>query len=100
MVIRLEPVDHVLPSGLQVLQQGVRMGRVISCGPGRRLASGAVAPLDVCPGDRVAFLAALMQTKQGYQLGDVMRDLYQQEMGLIRASDVLVVLDDETRVTV
>jgi co-chaperonin GroES (HSP10) len=69
----------------------IRRGVVTRIGKGRHYVDGVYKPMDVQVGERVAFLAATMDTKQGWQLTD--RVLGKDE-ALIRQTDILFVIEE------
>jgi co-chaperonin GroES (HSP10) len=68
----------------------IRKGIVISVGPGRHYVDGVYKPTELKMGDRVAFLAATMDTQQGHQIAH----LLEKDQALIRETDVLFVIDE------
>ncbi len=100
LVVELEPPRTKTRGGLirpDTKQHPIRVGRVLRAGPGRRWKSKATGkmvfwPMEAKPGERICFMAALLQTQQGrqiqggYALGD--------NEALIRETDVLFVIDE------
>jgi co-chaperonin GroES (HSP10) len=68
----------------------VRTGYVLRVGPGRRFVDGVYQPTEVKEGERVAFLAAVLDSKQGYTLQDILG----KDRVLIRESDILFVITE------
>lgn len=98
VVVRLDPTgEHEVSGGIILLHpELVRMGTTISVGPGRTYIDGVYKPCEVHPGDRVAFLAAVLDTKQGHQLEKTTG----KEYALIREPDILFVVEGgDMRVT-
>lgn len=107
IIVELEPGRKM--SGLLhlVSEDRVRIGKVLAVGPGRWAsdqrfrhrnkpgkALAVRVPVGVEPGDRVAFFVENLQHKQGRQLMQVLEN----NQAMIRADDVLVVVDGETTV--
>ena len=95
--IELEPPKQMVGSIIipDPETEPIRLGKVMSVGPGRCSASGARRTLGVKVGERVAFHMANLQTKQG-------RDLVYRlsaNQGLIRESDVFFVVEGEAEVS-
>lgn len=81
----------------------VRTGTVLRTGPGRPLAKGGFAPMDVKEGDRITFLRWHQEHRPGKMTAAVLKDIGE-EMGkdihLIRQGDVLFVFDGDVEVDV
>lgn len=94
MVVKLEPLPNETPGGIFLVPSAaerVRMGTVLRVGPGRW--EGAVrVPVGVKPGDRVAFFRENLEHQQGQQLARVLHEL-EEDVGMIRASDILYVAE-------
>lgn len=69
----------------------VRTGTVISAGPGMLHESGARRPVDVAPGEKIAFFRENLETRQGVQQQELLDRLYEVagEYGLVRATSIL-----------
>jgi co-chaperonin GroES (HSP10) len=94
--VRLEP--ELTPSVLaRVGSRRVRTGIVVAVGPGRRTAQGARAAPDVAVGERVAFFREHMDTQQGRALAARLTFI-QADLVLLRAADLLFVLDERMEV--
>jgi co-chaperonin GroES (HSP10) len=99
-VIQLEPPCTRSRGGLirpDTRQHPIRTGHVLRVGPGRRWKSKTTGkwvfwPMDLKVGERIAFLAAVLQTKQGKSLQSSF-SLGENE-ALIRETDVLFVIED------
>jgi chaperonin GroES len=106
LVVRLEKARTTTAGGLirpDTRQHPIRIGRVLQAGPGRRWKDRRTGqwsfwPTEAKPGDRVVFLAALLQTREGrqrstsYSLDD--------DEALIRETDVLLVIDQDDPVEI
>lgn len=68
----------------------VRKGTVRSVGPGRLFVDGVYRGTELKEGDRVAFLAAVLDTKQGHTL----KHALDENQVLIRESDVLFLIEE------
>lgn len=101
VVVRCEPIRQISLSGL-VLPHGerVRIGEVIAVGPGRYFKGKKhPTPPDVSVGDRIAFFRETLETQQGKKIVQFMQELGD-DLGLIRASDVLGVLPPGVKVEI
>lgn len=81
----------------------VRTGYVVSVGPGKPLAKGGTAPVDLKVGDHVAFLRWHDEHRPGKQLAAALRDLDMDvgdDIMLIRQSDVLFIFEGDLRVDI
>ncbi len=96
MIAVLEPAPTTTSGGIfKVGPEPIRFARCKAVGPGRRFTNKRtgkeyVVPSEVQPGDRFPFFKAASETKQGHQLAM----LLEEGEVLIRASDVLFVVDD------
>lgn len=98
LLVRLEPARTTTAGGIvrpDTKQHPIRIAEVLRVGPGKRWKNARTGkfeywPTDARPGDRVVFLAALLQTEQGQQ----QRRSYSLEdnQALIRETDVLFVV--------
>ena len=68
----------------------IRKATVLAVGPGRRYVDGAYLPTQIKVQDRVAFLSAVLESRQGRQLAH----LLEQDQALIRETDVLFVIEE------
>lgn len=101
LVVQLEPPRTTTRGGLVIPDtkpHPLRIGKVLRAGPGRSWKNRSTGKFaywqtEVKPGERVLFMAALLQTKQGRQVtqGYVLGD----DEALIRETDVLLVIDPE-----
>jgi co-chaperonin GroES (HSP10) len=106
LVIELEPPRTTTRGGIihpDTKQHPIRTGRVVRAGPGRLWKSKATGklifwPMDVKVGERICFMAALLQTQQGRQVqsGYALND----NEALIRETDVLFVIEDGDNVEI
>ena len=96
VVVELEPVKEFTRGGIiKVAPEPLRIGRVVSAGPGRiyqELDSDKErhVPMELKPGDRIAFFQAVTQTKQGTQLHYTLSDGQE----LLRETDALFVIPE------
>jgi co-chaperonin GroES (HSP10) len=97
----MDPVaaENVSAGGIFCIHPAlIRQGVVTDAGPGRHYVDGVYKGMDVKVGERVAFLAATMDTKQGWQLTD---RVLGKDQALIRETDVLLVIEEgEPRIEV
>ena len=93
VLVRLDPEGAYPPSGLlaSVRPRLVLTGRVVAAGPGRDFVDGVHRGTEVREGERVAFLAAVMDTQQGRQLRGATLG---EDQALIRESDILFVIEE------
>jgi len=98
LLVKLEPIPSETAGGL-VLPQGtsgqerVRFGTVLRTGPGVPFWSDVLEkellqPVDVVPGERIAFFRENLEHKQGRGLLQVLQEL-EDDVGLIRENDIL-----------
>lgn len=105
ILVELEPPPTETKSGIIKVfpdHDPVRIGKVLLTGPGRewrdrRTKKWSFHPMDVEPGDRVVFLMGAMDTKQGQQLRNYSLG---ENQGLLRATDVLMVIPEGEEVEV
>ena len=92
-----EEASRITDAGLiMVGEDPVRMGKVLSVGPGKCLQrNGKLQPTEVEVGERVCFFIATLQTQQGKAIIHKLPD----NMGLIKESDILAVLEGDISVT-
>lgn len=98
VLIELEP-PPVVENGIIIPDPDkapVRVGKVLSTGPGKRTKKGHLNPTQVKVGDRVAFFMAVTQTQQGYAVAHRLEE----NQGLIAESDILFVLEGDVKVSV
>jgi co-chaperonin GroES (HSP10) len=105
LLIEVEPEEKTTGGGIIIpdtKQEPVRVGKVIAAGPGRwwknrHTGKWAFHNMNAKVGERVAFMMANLQTKQGEQLCY----LLDENQGLIKETDVLLVIPegDDTRVS-
>ena len=98
LLVRCEKIPEkigaiIVPNGTRV-----RTGEVLAAGPGRFYKDQkARTPVDVSVGDRVAFFRETLETQQGKQIVSVLHDIGD-DIGLIRATDVLFVIPPGVKV--
>lgn len=92
LVVKLEEAPERASSGLIVLTHPplVRKAVVLRVGPGRLHSDGVYTPTQVREGDRVAFLAAVLDNKQGHAIEATMAE----GEALIREKDILFVIEE------
>lgn len=95
MIVKLEPENSTYGSGLiKVSQDTVRIGRVVSVGPGRWYIDHEnpnqhnFVPTSVQVGERVCFMSFNMHHQQGQQISQY----FEEDETLIKESDILFVL--------
>lgn len=104
ILVSLDPLPEesrggiVLPQGTSG-QERVRTGTVLQMGPGRRFWSSSLEqemfqPTDVNVGDKIAFFRENLEHQQGKQVTSVVQSI-EENTGLIRANDVLYVIEEE-----
>jgi co-chaperonin GroES (HSP10) len=94
-MVRLEPVPE--QKGLVIIankQNTIRVGRVLSTGPGREKPNGVRQPTDVQVGERVAFFEMNLETPKGKQLTGTLQEL-EEGTGFIQDKDILFALGDD-----
>lgn len=101
MLVQLEP-ERVKTAGGIIIpdtaqNQPVRVGRVLSVGPGRRYVNKFVPMPNDLIGTRVAFMIAASQTKQGKAIRS--RLSLDEDHEIIRLGDVLAVVDEGVEVS-
>lgn len=90
--VKLDPVGENECGGILLVEPHmVRTGVVEEVGPGKRYVDGPYVPTEVRVGERVAFFAGNMDTKQGKTL----RAFIQKDEVLIPETSILFVLELE-----
>jgi len=103
LIVELEEAQTVTSGGIirpDTAPDPIAVGRVLAVGPGKPIRkinknkpgakeTGFLA-MEAKPGDRVVFMAANLDTRQGKQLCYLLGD----GVGLIRETDVLFVCED------
>jgi co-chaperonin GroES (HSP10) len=100
MLVELEPEKKMTAGGIIVpdtLEEPVRVGRVLMTGPGRRYVDKFVPVPEGIVGQRVAFMIAASQTKQGKQLRT--RLSLEDNEEIIRLGDVLLIVEEGVEVS-
>lgn len=98
ILIELEPEkEKASESGIIIVSgpEPIRFAKVLATGPGRKYKDRFV-PTQVQVGDRVAFFMANLETKQGAAICHRLEENH----GLIRESDILMVVDEDVRISV
>jgi len=92
VLVRCEPIPEMIGSIIVPNGTRVRAGEVLAVGPGRVYRDKNVrTPPDVQVGERVAFFRETLETQQGKTVAGILQDLGD-DLGLIRATDVLFVI--------
>jgi co-chaperonin GroES (HSP10) len=92
VLVELEstPAENTSVGGILLPQPVlIRYATVLAVGPGRRYSDGVYKPCEIQVGERVVFLAAVLDTKQGHQL---VGSLGENE-ALVREPDILCVIE-------
>ena len=100
MLIELEPELKVTRGGLvkpDTHAEPVRVGRVLMAGPGREYTDTFVPMPEDIVGQRVAFLIAASQTKQGQSIRSTLS--LDDNHEIIRLGDVLLVVEEGVEVS-
>lgn len=98
VLIELEPEKEKTSQSGIVLVTGpepIRFARVLAAGPGRRYKDRFV-PTQVQVGDRVSFFMANLETKQG----EALCHRLDENQGIIREPDILMVVEGDVRIEV
>lgn len=91
VVVELEPEKGESRGGIIMLgHDPIRTGKVLRVGPGKDYADKFL-PTEVKPGERVAFLQAVLETRSEKQLNWCLPD----NQALIRETDILGVVTDD-----
>ena len=94
ILVKLDPLPET-PAGSIILigsgEERLRTGVVLRVGPGRWMGS-VRAPVDVVPGDKVAFWRENLEHQQGKKVTAILQDL-EEGVGLLRAPDILYVME-------
>lgn len=91
VLVQLEPEKGMSRGGIILTgHDPIRTAKVLRVGPGKQFPDRFV-PMDVRPGDRVAFLQACLETRSEEQINHKLPD----GQALIREPDILGVLDEE-----
>lgn len=106
LLVKLEPPRTTTYGGIlrpDTSQHPVRVGHVVRAGPGRwwknrHSGQWTFWSTEAKPGDRVVFLAALLQTQQGRQLQSSFA--LNDDEALIRETDVMLVLPEGEEIEV
>lgn len=105
LLIRLEPPKTEVAGIIRpdTRQHPIRVGRVLRCGPGRswkhkQTGKWSFWAVEAKPGDRVVFMAALLQTGQGRQVASSFA--VADDQALIHETDVLMVIDGDEDVEI
>lgn len=83
----------------------VRTGTVLRTGPGKTYEGGVVVPLDVEPGDRIAFLRWHHEHRPGKINTSTLRKIADEfgvdaDVVLVRENDILFVFEGDVRIDV
>ena len=99
LVVKMEPIPEKHRELFLVHGDRVRMGTVLEVGPGRHGTDGGRLRVGVEKGERVAFFRENLEHQQGKQILDAIKDLGD-DIGLIRANDVLFVVTPRENIQV
>jgi len=99
LLVKMDPIPEKVGSLFTVHGDRVRQAVVLSVGPGRVRSDGGRIPVGVEKGERVAFYRENLEHQQGKQLVAMLKDLGD-DLGLIRASDILFVVAQGENITV
>lgn len=94
ILVKLDPIEQFEGSIFLPLGQVTRTATVLLVGPGRRTESGDRIPVAVAPGETVVFRREHLEHKQGKQIVSVLQELGD-DLGLLRAPDILYVVDGQ-----
>lgn len=101
MLVELEPERERTRGGIIVpdtaKHEAVRVGRVLMMGPGRRYIDKFIPMPEDLIGERVAFMIAASQTKQGKAIRS--RLCLAEDQEIIRLGDVLLVVAEGVEVS-
>lgn len=85
------PAANTSGGGIILTQPAlIRKGAVVAAGRGRTYSDGVYKPCTLRVGDRVAFLSAVLESKQGYQVSGILAP----NEALIREPDVLFIIEE------
>jgi len=85
------PGENTSGGGIILTQPAlIRKGTVLAIGKGRTYSDGVYKPCDTKVGERVAFLSAVLESKQGYQISGILAP----NEALIREPDILFVFEE------
>jgi len=94
VLVRLEELQErgpiFLPNGTRI-----RLGQVLSIGPGRWGKGGNRIPNELTVGERVAFFRENLEHRPGKQLHSALTYLVADDVGLLREPDVLFVVPSD-----
>lgn len=102
IVVEVEPLKEYSRGGIiKVAPEPIRTGYVRAVGPGRYYRNTdsdkeTFVPMELKPGDRIAFFQAVTQTKQGKQLRWSLPD----DIEILRETDALFVIPEGVDVEV
>ena len=92
VLLDLDPVKNESRGGILLLgHDPIRTGKVLRVGPGFQFKDKYV-PTEVKPGERVAFLQAVLETRSEKQINWCLPS----NQALIREGDILGVVDERT----
>lgn len=98
LLVELEPGTQKHGLLHLVTEDRVRMGKVLSVGPGRYdKKTGKQHSMDVQPGERVAFFRENLFHKPGEQITRTLKELGE-NLAMLRVIDVLLAVGDDTKV--
>lgn len=103
ILIKLDPLPEETKGGIILIADNgvsnVRSGTVLRVGPGKPNERGHRIPIGVEPGERVAFLRWHLEHQSGKKIASFLAGLGE-DLGLIRAPDVLFAYHSSTKVEI
>lgn len=93
VLVKLDPEPPAVYNGGTIIMMHpalIRQGSVVRVGPGRTFSDGVYKHTELKVGERVAFLSAVLDTKQGHQIEGTLSE----GEALIREDDVLFVIEE------
>ena len=98
LLVEVEPAREKTKSGIIIPDPDIapfRVGRVLRAGPGRRYSDKFVGMEPGIIGERVVFVAAASDTKQGQE----MRAKMSESQRIIRLGDCLLIVEGDVEIT-
>lgn len=101
LLVELDPLEEKTVQGIIIPEDSsantVRTGKVLSTGPGRMNKTGALIPVDVSAGEKIAFFRWHLEHKNGKSLVSTLSGLGD-NLGLIQVKDVLFTYSTDVRI--
>jgi co-chaperonin GroES (HSP10) len=102
VLVKLDPLKDETRNGIIVMKdttaQRVMTGTVLKVGSGKLSNKGVRIPVGVEPGERIAFFRWNLEHQQGKQITRALEELGE-DIGLIRAPDILFAFTGDLRVS-